>query len=38
MDFSVANNLFLVFRFFLYNDFAFYKISSNKLFIVYYLF
>ena len=35
MDFSIANDLFLVFCFFLYNDFSFHKISNNKLFIVY---
>ena len=38
MDFFVANDLFLVFCFFLYNDFTFHKIFSNKLFIIYCLF
>ena len=38
MDFSIANDLFLVLRFILYNDFAFHRVSSNKLFIVYCLF
>ena len=38
MDFSIANDLLLVFCFFLYNDFEFHKISNNKLAIVYCLF
>ena len=38
MDFFIAYDLFLVFRFFLYNDFAFNRVYSNKLFIFYCLF
>ena len=38
MDFFIANDLFLLFLFFLYNGFAFYRIYRNKLFIVYCLF